>query len=67
VTNVTASDHTKRTALRLLSKGLVTQSEAARLAGVSRQLMRAWAFDIKPFRRSEHLKRLWSLTKWRLR
>jgi hypothetical protein len=29
--------------------------------------MRAWAWDIKPFRRAEHLKRLWSLTKWRLR
>jgi hypothetical protein len=45
----------------------VTQSEAARLAGVSRQLMRLWAFDIKPGRRREHVARLWSLTKWRLR
>jgi hypothetical protein len=62
-----ASDHTRRTALRLLERGLVTQSEAARLAGVSRQLMRLWAYDIKPGRRREHVARLWSLTKWRLR
>jgi hypothetical protein len=62
-----ASDHTRRTVLHLLDKGLVTQSEAARLAGVSRQLIRLWAFDIKPGRRREHVARLWSLTKWRLR
>jgi len=62
-----ASDHTRRTALRLLERGLVTQSEAARLSGVSRQLMRLWAYDIKPGRRTEHINRLWKLTKWRLR
>jgi len=62
-----ASSHTKRTALRLLARGLVTQSEAARLAGVSRQLMRLWAWDVRPFARDDHLKRLWKITKWRLR
>jgi transposase-like protein len=36
----------KRAALALLAKGLVTMSEAARLAGVSRQLVRYWARDI---------------------
>ncbi len=39
-------DITKRAALNLLRRGLVTQSEAARLAGISRQLMRYWASDI---------------------
>jgi predicted DNA-binding protein (UPF0251 family) len=40
---MTTDDSTKRAALRLLRRGQVTQSEAARLAGVSRQLMRHWA------------------------
>jgi len=39
-------DTVKRTALKLLELGLVTQSEAARLAGVSQQLMRHWARQI---------------------
>ena len=42
----TDQDSIKKAALSLLSRGLVTQSEAARLAGVSRQLMRHWARDI---------------------
>jgi transposase-like protein len=42
----TVDDSVKRAALRLLMKGLVTHSEAARLAGVSRQLMRYWGAQI---------------------
>ena len=33
-------------ALKLLRRGLASQSEVARLAGVSRQLMGHWAQDI---------------------
>jgi DNA invertase Pin-like site-specific DNA recombinase len=36
----------KAAAIALLSKGLASQAEVARLAGVSRQLMRHWAMDI---------------------
>lgn len=56
-----ASDDTiKRAALKLLTRGLVTQSEAARLAGVSRQLMKHWARDIPIDRNREAvLARLW--------
>jgi hypothetical protein len=43
---MTDQDTNKAAALRLLKRGLVTQSEAANLAGVSRQLMRHWARDI---------------------
>ncbi len=51
---------TKRAALKLLAKGLVTQSEAARLAGVSRQLMRHWAREIPVDKaRDSLLARLW--------
>ena len=32
----------RRAALKLISRGLITVPEAARLAGVSRQLVRAW-------------------------
>lgn len=33
----------RRAALSLLARGLITVAEATALAGVSRQLMRAWA------------------------
>ena len=36
----------KRAAIALLSKGLISKSEAADLAGVSRQLVQHWARDI---------------------
>lgn len=36
----------KATAISLLAKGLASQSEVARLAGASRQLVRHWAADI---------------------
>jgi hypothetical protein len=51
----------KRAALALLSKGLLTQAEAAKLAGVSRQLMRHWAQEIPAKRnRDAVLTKLWS-------
>jgi hypothetical protein len=53
-------DHIKRAALSLLSRGLITQSEAARLAGISRQNMRYWARDIDCERaRETYLAALW--------
>lgn len=36
----------KRAARKLLSRGIATQAEVAKLAGVSRQLVRHWAKDI---------------------
>ena len=55
----TASDDTmKRAALRLLAQGRITKSEAARLAGVSRQLMNVWAWDIADAR-PDYLTRIW--------
>lgn len=54
----TTKDDTKRAALKLLRRGLVTQSEAAKLAGVSRQLMRYWAQDI-PDARPGYLAQIW--------
>lgn len=36
----------KRAAIKLLTQGLASQSEVARLAGVSRQLIRHWSLDI---------------------
>jgi hypothetical protein len=50
----------KAAAIGLLTKGLVTKSEAARLAGVSRQLVRHWAKDIPVDRNREAvLTKLW--------
>lgn len=50
----------KAAAVALLSKGLITPAEAARLAGVSRQLLRHWAKDI-PVKRNRDavLAKLW--------
>jgi predicted HTH domain antitoxin len=39
---MTANDTTRDKAMKLLGKGWITQSEAAELAGVSRQLVRHW-------------------------
>jgi hypothetical protein len=36
----------KRAAIKLMTKGLVTRSEASRLARVSRQLARHWVADV---------------------
>jgi hypothetical protein len=50
----------KAAAIALLSKGLVTKAEAARLAGVSKQLMQHWAADIDTERnRNALLSKLW--------
>lgn len=57
----TKDDSIKQAALKLLSRGLVTQAEAARLADVSRQLVRHWAKDM-PDRRDDYLARLWVKT-----
>lgn len=50
----------RKAALSLLSKGLLTQAEAAQLAGVSRQLMRHWAREVPAIRNREALlAKLW--------
>lgn len=50
----------KAAAIALLVKGLASQSEVARLAGVSRQLVRKWAKDIPIDRnRDAVLAKLW--------
>jgi hypothetical protein len=54
---------TKTVALEMLRDGLITQSEAARMADVSRQLMRLWAADID-WRKA---RRGWVLTQWNQR
>jgi hypothetical protein len=50
----------KAAAISILSQGLATKSEAARLAGVSKQLMQHWAQDIPVERaRNTVLTKLW--------
>lgn len=57
----TTKDHAKAAALTLLERGLVSQAEAARLAGVSRQLLRHWAKDIDSDEaRDAHLAKIWA-------
>ena len=54
---------TKHAALKLVSRGLTTQSEAAMLAGITRQLMRYWCSDIDVEKaRNEYLWNLWRKT-----
>lgn len=55
---MTNDDNTKRAVLKLLKRGHVTQSEAARLAGRSRQIVAHWAKDM-PDARPEYLAKLW--------
>ena len=51
---------TRPAALKLLAKGLVTQSEAARLAGISRQLVRKWVKGADTVAaREAYLDRIW--------
>ena len=51
----------KSAACRLLARGIITQSEAAKLAGVSRQLMRHWMKGIPAKRtRDSVIAKLWS-------
>jgi transposase-like protein len=50
----------KAAAVALLSRGLATRAEVARLAGVSRQLAKHWAKDIPAERaRDSVLAKLW--------
>jgi hypothetical protein len=55
-------DGTRRAAIEILSEGLATHSEVARLAGVSRQLVRHWAdregIDV-PRTRAAKLREMW--------
>lgn len=56
----TNDDSTKAAALKLLRRGLITQSEAARLAGVSRQLVRYWVRELDTDQaREATLRRIW--------
>jgi hypothetical protein len=55
----TAIDDTiKQAVLALLRRGIATQSEAARLSGRSRQIVRHWAKDL-PESRCDYLNRQW--------
>jgi len=57
---ITKDHAAKRAALKLLARGLVTEAEAARLAGVSRQLVHHWAKDIPvQANRDATLAKLW--------
>jgi hypothetical protein len=55
---MTSDDTTKRAALYLLKRGLATQSEVARMAGRSRQIVAHWAKDM-PDARTEYLAKVW--------
>jgi transposase-like protein len=46
IQDTTKDPAAKAAAIALLTKGLASQSEVARLAGVSRQLVRHWALEI---------------------
>ena len=57
---MTKDGSTKRAALALVERGLATKAEAARLAGVSKQLMQHWARDIPiESNREATLNKLW--------
>lgn len=53
-----SDDSIKRAVLKLLKRGQVTQSEAARLAGRSRQIVAHWAKAVDDAR-PEYLAKLW--------
>jgi hypothetical protein len=44
---MTTDDITRKAALKLLRNGVASPSEVAKLAGISRQLMRFWITDDK--------------------
>lgn len=46
IQDTTKDPAAKAAAIELLTKGMATKSEVARLAGVSRQLVEHWAKDI---------------------
>jgi hypothetical protein len=56
----------KSEVLKLLAQGLVTMSEAAEMAGTTKQLVRYWARDIDlPAARARYLARLEALARRR--
>lgn len=56
----TKDPHAKAAAVLLLSRGLITKSEAAELAGVSRQLIQHWTRGIPVDQnRSAMIAKLW--------
>lgn len=60
IQDTTKDPAAKAAAISLLSRGLASQSEVARLAGVSRQLVKHWARDIPLDRnRDAVLTKLW--------
>jgi len=63
---MTNDDTTKKAVLSLLRRGLVTQSEAARMAGRSRQIVAHWARGL-PDSRPDYLAKLWDRTHRRAR
>lgn len=50
---------TKKAVLSLLRRGLATPSEAARLAGRSRQIVAHWAKDLPADSRATYLAKVW--------
>jgi hypothetical protein len=56
---MTDQDNTKAAVLKLLKRGHVTQAEAARLAGRSRQIVRFWAKELPDDAREKHIEKLW--------
>lgn len=57
---MTSDDTTKKAVLDILSRGLATKSEAARLCGRSRQIVRHWAREL-PDARAEYLAEQWAI------
>lgn len=57
---MTNDDTTKKAVLSLLKRGLATQSEAAALAGRSRQIVRHWVKDM-PDARGAYLAKQWQM------
>lgn len=58
--NTTKDPAAKAAAISILSRGLATKAEVARLAGVSKQLMQHWAAEIDVERnRNAVLAKLW--------
>lgn len=56
---MTQDDNTKAAVIYLLRHGLATLSEAANLAGRSRQIVRHWARELPADARDAHLAAQW--------
>jgi len=60
IQDITKDQAAKVAALALLARGLITKAEAARLAGVSRQLLGLWSQGIPVDRnRQTHVAKIW--------